>query len=155
MHLNAVRVGSVLLGRLSIPNEWGFKRVGYLTSNVAEIKTLPAGYNIGYSNSCKTKKETKIAIVPCGYADGFNVKVDRDMFRSIDKLRYIVRDIKNAFKKQEIFVKINGEKCTVLGRLGMFHVSVDITNKDIKINDEVIFEVSPMLVDSNIKRLYI
>ena len=155
MHLNAVRVGSLLLGRLSIPNEWGFKRVGHLTSNVAEIKTLPVGYNIGYSNSYKTKKETRIAIVPCGYADGFNVKVDKDMFRPIDKLRYIVRDIKDAFKKQDIYVKINGERCRVLGRLGMFHVSVDVTNKDIKINDEVIFEVSPMLVDSNIKRLYI
>lgn len=155
MHLNAIRVGSVLLGRLSIPNEWGLKKVGYLTSNVAEIKTLPVGYNIGYSNSFTTKKETRIAIVPCGYADGFNVKVDRDMFRPIDKLRYIVRDIKDAFKKQQIYVTINGEKCKVLGRLGMFHVSVDITGKNIDINDEVRFEVSPMFVDSNIKREYI
>lgn len=155
MHLNAVRIGSVLLGRLSIPNEWGFKRVGYLTSNVAEIKILPAKYNVGYSNSYKTKKTTEVAIVPCGYADGFNVKVDRDMFRTIDKLRYIVRDIKDASKKQQIYVTINGEKCKVLGRLGMFHVSVDITNKAVKINDEVRFEVSPMLVDSDIKREYI
>ena len=155
MHLNAIRVGSVLLGRLSIPNEWGLKKVGYLTSNVAEIKTLPVGYNIGYSNSFTTKKETRIAIVPCGYADGFNVKVDKDMFRTIDKLRYIVRDIKDAFKKQQIYVTINGEKCKVLGRLGMFHVSVDITGKNIDINDEVRFEVSPMFVDSNIKREYI
>jgi len=155
MHLNAVRIGSLLLGRLSIPNEWGFKRVGYLKSNIAEIKTLPAGCNIGYSNSYKTKKETKIAIVPCGYADGFNVKVDRDMFRPIDKLRYIVRDIKDAFKKQQIKVTINGEKYKVLGRLGMFHVSVDVTDKVVEINDEVRFEVSPTLVDSNIKRDYI
>lgn len=155
MHLNAVRIGSVLLGRLSIPNKWGLKKVGYLTSNVAEIKMLPSGYNIGYSNSYTTKKETKIAIVPCGYADGFNVKVDRDMFRGIDKLRYIVRDIKNAFKKQQLYVTINGEKCEVLGRLGMFHVSVDITGKSVKINDEVRFEISPMFVDSNITRDYI
>ena len=155
MHLNAVRVGSVLLGRLSIPNEWGFKKIGHLISNVAEIKTIPAGYNIGYSNSYKTKKETKIAIVPCGYADGFNIKVDKDMFRIIDKLRYVVRDIKDAFKKQQINVKINDENCKVLGRLGMFHVSVDVTGKNVEINDEVRFEVSPMFVDYNVPRKYV
>ena len=155
MHLNAVRIGSALLGRISIPNIYEFKRVGILKSNVAEIKTVPKGYNIGYSNSYKTKKETKVAIVPCGYADGFNTIVDKDMFRKRDKIRYIVRDIKNVFRKQEIFVKINGEKYKVIGRLGMYHVTVDITGKNVNINDEVLFEVSPMLVDSRIKRKYI
>lgn len=154
MHLNAVRIGSAMLGRLSITNTWGFEKVGYLKSNVAEIKVVPSGYNIGYSNSYITKRKTKIAIVPCGYADGFNVKVDRDMFRKIDKLRYIVRDVKDSFKNKQIYVTINGEKCKVLGRLGMFHVSVDITEKDVKINDEVHFEVSPMFVDSNLTRDY-
>ena len=76
------------------------------------------------------------------------------MFRPIDKLRYIVRDVKDAFKNKKLDVNINGEKCEVLGRLGMFHVSVDITGKTIKVNDEVHFEVSPMFVDSNITRDY-
>lgn len=154
MHLDAVRIGSALLGRLSIPNTWGFKKVGYLKSNVTEIKVLPAGYNIGYSNSYTTTKETKIAIIPCGYADGINVKVDRDMFRTVDKLRYIVRDIKDALKSKKLYVNINGEQCKILGRIGMFHVCADITGKVIKINDEAKFEINPMFVDSNITRDY-
>ncbi len=76
------------------------------------------------------------------------------MFRKRDKIRYIVRDIKDALKNKELKVTINDEECKVLGRVGMYHVSCDITGKDAKINDEVIFNVNPMFVDSDIRREY-
>lgn len=153
-HLDAVRIGSAFLGRIIVPNSIGLRKIGYLKTNIYEIKDLEKGNNIGYSNSYKTKKKTTVAILPCGYSDGVNVKVDKDMFRLIDKIRYIVHETKNLFKKQGLYVKINGENCKVLGRVGMCHIAVDITGKDIKANDEAHILINPIYVNSNIKRMY-
>lgn len=154
MHLNAVRVGSAFLGRLSFKNFIGLKKIGYLESKVSEIKELPKGFNIGYSNTYTTKKETKVAIIPCGYMNGVNVASGRDMFRTVDRLRYIVKDVKDFFKKQEIYVKINGKTCRVLGRIGTYHLTCDISNKDIKVGDKVEIDISTKFVDSKIRREY-
>lgn len=152
MHLNAVRIGSAFTGRISFNNSMGLKKIGYLKSNISEIKELPKNFNIGYSNAYKTKRNTKVAIVPIGYMDGVNIQTGRDMFRPVDKIRYIVRDIKDAFKKQQIFVTINGKKYPVLGRIGTYHVTVDITGKDVNIGDEVILNANIKHIDSSIRR---
>lgn len=154
MHLNAVRVGSAFTGRMPFTNDLGLQKVGYLESQVAEIKELPKDFNIGYSNAYTTTKNTKIAVIPVGYADGYNMVVDKDMFRNVDKLRYIVRDVKDAFKKQFLYVNIKNENCEVLGRVGTFHIIADISGKDIKIGDKVKINVNPQYIDSGVRREY-
>ncbi len=154
MHLNAVRVGSAFLGRIAFKNHLGLKRVAHLEAEVSEIKELPKGFNIGYSNTYTTKKDTKIALIPVGYMDGINIETGRDMFRWVDKLRYIVRDIKDFFKNQNMYVKIGDNKYKVLGRIGTYHVVCDITGKNVKIGEKAIFEINPKYVDSHVRREY-
>ncbi len=153
MHLDAVRVGSAFVGRLSVENKIGVKKIGTLESKVAEVRTLPANFNIGYSNIYLTKKETKVAIIPVGHSDGFNVSSRQDMFRKVDKLRYILNDIKGFFKKQYLKVNINNKNYKLAGRLGMYHSTV-IVDDNVKVGDKAIYEVNPIYIDPRIRREY-
>lgn len=155
MHLDAVRIGSAFLGRVSCYNKLNLKSVGYFETKVTEIKELEKGSYISYSNAYKTKKKTRVAIVPCGYTEGFNLKVDKDMFREVDKIRNMYSATKDLFKKEKIIIKIADTDCEVLGKIGTHHVVCDITNKNINIEDNVIMGINPKFVDTSVKRLYI
>lgn len=76
------------------------------------------------------------------------------MFRTVDKLRYILNNIKSLFKRESLKIYINNKTYNVIGRLGMYHITADVTNSNIKIGDEVILDISPLYIDSNIRREY-
>ncbi len=64
MHLNAVRIGSAFVGKLPMKNDIGLKSVSTLKSKVSEIKEVSKGSTIGYSNSHKLKRDSRLGIVP-------------------------------------------------------------------------------------------
>ncbi|MCB0228801.1 MAG: alanine racemase, partial [Anaerolineae bacterium] len=40
-------------------------------TQVAQVKTLPPGAPVSYGNTFHTGRETRLAVIPVGYADGF------------------------------------------------------------------------------------
>ena len=87
--------------------------------------------------------------------DGFNLKKSRDSFSLKDNLLAVLMEIKKVWKKDTLKVEIQGKEYPVVGRLGMYHAIIDITGDDkIAIGDEVNLEVSPIYVNSNIRREY-
>lgn len=85
-------------------------------TKIAQIKTLPEGRTIGYGLTYLTTKETKIAILPIGYADGFDRRYSN---------------------KGEVLV--SGSRCKILGRVSMNMTVIDISYlENIKIEDEVV-----------------
>lgn len=155
MHLNAARIGSALLGRVSAEKDIGLKKIGEFKTTISEIKTVPKGFNISYVNAYKTKNKTKIAIIPFGYVEGYNIGPRNDMFRLIDKVRILYRDIKSLLKKEKLTVMINGKKYDIIGTLGMYHAVVDITDGDVQIDDLVEININPIYLDRQIRREYI
>ncbi len=85
-------------------------------THVAQVKIIPANYPIGYGLTYITKKATKIAIIPQGYADGLTRSMSNN----------------GAFL-------IKGKKVKILGRVAMNMTVVDVSHiKDVKEGDEVV-----------------
>lgn len=86
------------------------------TTKVAQVKTLPADYPIGYGCTYVTSAPMKIAVIPQGYSDGY------------------VRHLSNNSE-----VLIRGRRCPVLGRVAMNMFVVDVSDlDDVVVEDEVV-----------------
>ncbi len=102
--------------KLLYKNKIKIKPVLSWKTKVAQIKTLSKGHTIGYGLSYKTKRETKIALIPQGYSDGLD------------------RGLSN---KGEVLIK--GTRCKVLGRISMNMFTVDVSHlPSVKVEDEVV-----------------
>lgn len=117
MCLNSARIGSAFVGRVCSENNIGLKKIGELKVEIAEVKQVPASFNISYLNSYKTKQQGKIAILPIGYEEGFNVTQKVDMFRKRDYLRRAIKEIKGMFKKTKLTVVINEKRYNIIGTI--------------------------------------
>lgn len=76
-HGNLARAGATLYGLtrdVLAPNQEPFAvtPVMSLHSRIVLLKTVPAGTSLGYGCSFVTKRESRIATIPIGYADGFH-----------------------------------------------------------------------------------
>ena len=85
-------------------------------TRVAYVKTLPAGRQISYGGTYTTARETVVATLPVGYADGYRRRLSN-----------------------QGYVLIHGKKAPVLGRVCMDQTMVDVTDiPDVKLDDKVV-----------------
>lgn len=148
--LDSVRVGSAFTGRVITQSKTKLNRLGRLEAEVIEIKTVPAGYSVGYNGLYKTKRETKIAIVPIGHYDGFGLAKEKETA----DLRSVLSQLKKYLNKKQMYVKIEGRMYSVIGEIGLSHTAVDVTGSDVKIGDTASVDISPLMVNPRIKRVY-
>jgi len=74
-HFDLVRPGLAVYGLspvpdLATPAELGLRPVMTLGARLALVKRVPAGHGVSYFHRYTTARETTLALVPLGYADG-------------------------------------------------------------------------------------
>ena len=124
MHLDAVRAGIILYG--FYPSEEtkvsgvSLKPAMTFKARLTAVKKVPAGTSLSYGCTYTTKRESVIATVPVGYADGY--------FRALSNKARVL---------------IGGQYAPICGRVCMDQFMVDVTDlvaggQTVSVGDEVV-----------------
>lgn len=92
------------------------RNVCTLKTTILSIKTVPAGSTIGYGRHTTLAEPRQIAVIPIGYADGFD----------------------RRFSNYGGEVLVRGKRCPVVGNVCMDQAMIDITGTDAQVGDYAI-----------------
>lgn len=117
-HLDMVRPGVALYGHYPDPSCEGLDGPGLrpvmeLKSRVSAVRSLPAGTVVSYGRTFTLKRDSRLAVLPIGYADGLH----RECSNHMDVLLF-------------------GQRAPMVGRVCMDMCMVDVTDlPDVKAGD--------------------
>jgi alanine racemase len=118
-HYSLIRPGIMLYGYHTLPESIpspDLKPVLSLRSCIAQIRAIPIGGTISYNATFVAKRPTRVAVLPIGYADGFN------------------RRLSNRGE-----VLVHGRRARVIGIVCMDMVMIDVTAiPEAAVGDEVV-----------------
>ena len=93
-----------------------------LRGAVAAVRRVPAGTGVSYGYAHRTERDTTLALVPLGYADG------------------VPRQASGSGP-----VSIGGRRFAVAGRIAMDQFVVDVGDEPVSVGDEVVLFGDPTL----------
>ncbi|HEV7977138.1 alanine racemase [Amycolatopsis sp.] len=115
LHFDLVRTGIAMYGLNPVPQQEDLRPAMKFHSSVVLTKRLPAGESVSYGHSWTATRDTTLALVPVGYADG----VPRSLSGRMD-------------------VWLGGKRRPVVGRVCMDQLIVDCGDDEPGIGSEVI-----------------
>ena len=149
--LDAVRIGSALVGRLMCKTSLTLKKVGFIKTRAVDVRILKKGDTTGYAMISKLKKDTKCAVLPLGYRHGFGLTRANDNMRFVDLLRNIYHNLREY--KHPLTVNFQGKRLKVVGRIGNQYTLVDVSNLDAKPGDIYTADVNVLMIDDIVERI--
>ncbi len=124
--LGCVRIGIGLYGLSPFADrtsaDLGLRPAMTLRGAVAAVRRVPAGKGVSYGYDYRAERDTTLALVPLGYADG------------------VPRQASGAGP-----VSIGGRRFTVAGRIAMDQFVVDVGDASVAVGDEVVLFGDPTL----------
>jgi len=124
-----VRLGIASYGIAHTPEQEALKLrpAMRLRGQIIVVKRLPAGHGVGYDLTYMTKKDSTVALVPLGYADG------------------VPRHASSIGP-----VSLGGKRFTVSGRVSMDQITIDVGDYPAQVGEWVSVFGDPALGDPHV-----
>lgn len=114
-HLDMVRLGLGLYGINPRDNQY-INNVVTLKTTILQVRDVKAGDSIGYSRRTILERDSRIAAIPIGYADGLNRRLGN----------------------RNCYCLVNGRRAEYVGNICMDVCMIDVTDIDCKEGDQAI-----------------
>jgi alanine racemase len=111
-----VRLGIALYGIETNDDSKDLQPVSTLKTTILQIQQVRAGDSIGYGRKSYVSRDSRIAILSMGYADGLNRRLSNRVGEML----------------------IGGKRCSIIGNICMDTCMVDVTDTDAKEGDTAI-----------------
>jgi alanine racemase len=149
-----VRPGTLLYGQY--PSKWvsrslELKPTWHFKTRFVLVKSVPRKWTISYGSEFKTKRPSRVGVIPVGYASGFSVEPASALLN----LRGIRNSLLRMMKRYRVRVRIGEHSAPIIGRIAAQSCVIDLTDlPNIQIGDEVTLPARRVMVPSEILRVY-
>jgi alanine racemase len=117
VHYDMIRLGIGMYGiGVNQETQKHLRYVHKLQSRLSEIRTIEKGEGVSYMRRFVAEKQSKIGVIPIGYADGLNRHLSEKGFR----------------------VWINGKLAPIIGSICMDMCMIDLSDIEAKVGDKVV-----------------
>ena len=113
--MDMVRLGISLYGISASKSSKGLQTVCSLKTVIMQIRDASSGESVGYGRTTHLRRDSRIAIIPIGYADGLN------------------RLLSNGVGE----VIVGGKRCPIVGNICMDTCMIDVTDTNVTEGDPV------------------
>ena len=154
--LDAVRCGSAVLGKCARGGA-RLKNSVWLEAPICLVHELPKGSTVGYQACAFLKRDSRLGLVRAGHGDGIMLGYADNPEPLIHGVIHLlaVKLLKKRYQKTVLVIsKHNGKKARVpyVGRSGVAHVMIDLTDTAFAEDDIVQFNVNPLFIHPSISK---
>jgi alanine racemase len=158
-HLNMVRVGTLLGGHFPAPAFAGtlnLKDPWTAKAKIVHLQKAAQGTYVGYQSIYKCKRDTSLAVVPVGYADGFGLEPKLVPQGLADLAKIFIKNTAALLGlhlgREKILLR--GQTVSTAGKIGMQLTVLDTGRLPVELGEEVVIPLRRTLANPRIPRIY-